>query len=167
MATAPAKDPSVTVKPARSGGLKRILLLVGVALVAAGGAGAAVYFLVPRPGVAHQAQAAPPAAAPTFFALDPFTVNLQSDDGAQHYLRIGLSLKLTDPHAQAQITEHMPELRSRILLLLTNKKPEELSTLEGKRMLAAELRGIITEPTDSGQPPARVDQVLFTDFVIQ
>jgi hypothetical protein len=69
--------------------------LVATALVSAGAVGAAVYFLASRPGAAHRAEAAPPAVAPIFFALEPFTVNLQSDDGAQHYLRIDLSLKLS------------------------------------------------------------------------
>jgi flagellar FliL protein len=167
MATIPAKEPVATVKPARAGLFKRLIPLVAIALVSAGAAGAAVYFLASRPGAAHRAEAAPPAVAPIFFALEPFTVNLQSDDGAQHYLRIGLSLKLADAQTQERLNEHMPELRSHVLLLLSNKKPEELSSLDGKRMLAAELRGVITEPTELGHPPARVDQVLFTDFVIQ
>lgn len=166
MATTPAKETVATVKPARLGGLKRLMPLAAVAVVSAVLAGGVVYFVAPRADIAHHAEA-PPAPEPTFFALDPFTVNLQSDDGAQHYLRLGLSLKLTDPQTQARLTAHMPQLRSRVLLLLSNKKPEELSSLEGKRMLAAELRGVITEPTETGQKPARVDEVLFTDFVIQ
>ena len=67
-------------------------------------------------------------------------MNLQSDDGAQHYLRVGLSLKLTDSKAQEQLTARMPEIRSRILLALSNKHPEELATPDGKRSLAKELR---------------------------
>ncbi len=102
-----------------------------------------------------------------FFPLDPLTVNLQSDDGAQHYLRVGLSLKLTDPKAQEQLTARMPEIRSRILLALSNKHPEELATPDGKRSLATELRELIEQPTQPGNQRAKVDDVLFTEFVVQ
>lgn len=104
---------------------------------------------------------------PVFFALDPLTVNLQSDDGIQHYLRVGLSLKLTDSKAQEYLTQHMPELRSRILLALSNKHPEQLATLEGKRALADELKTLIEQPTQPGNRSARIDDVLFTEFVVQ
>ncbi|MBN3728769.1 flagellar basal body-associated protein FliL [Burkholderia sp. Ac-20379] len=152
-----------------AGKFKRIILfaLIGIALAAAGGAGA--WFFLSK----HQASASnvpppppPPLATPVFFPLDSMTVNLQSDDGL-HYLRVGLTLKLTDPTAQEYLTQHMPEIRSRILLALSNKHPEDLASLEGKRALADELRTLIEQPTQPGNRSARVDAVLFTDFVVQ
>jgi flagellar FliL protein len=104
---------------------------------------------------------------PVFFALDSLTVNLNADDGEQHYLRLGLTLKLPDTKAQEELAGHMPEIRSRILLLLSNKTPDQLATVEGKQTLANELRAAITEPSDPGHPAAKVDAVLFTDFVVQ
>jgi flagellar FliL protein len=96
------------------------------------------------------------------------TVNLISDDDdSQHYLRIGLTLKIADDKMQARITEHMPELRSRILLDLSNKHPEDLSTVDGKRALADELKKVLDQPTDAGDPPLQIEDVLFTDFVVQ
>ncbi|MBU9269295.1 flagellar basal body-associated protein FliL [Burkholderia gladioli] len=150
-----------------TGKFKRIVLfaLIGLVIAAAGGA-AAWYFLLRHegPAVAH---AAPQSlATPVFFPLESMTVNLQSDDGL-HYLRIGLTLKLTDPTAQDYLTQHMPEIRSRILLALSNKHPEDLATLDGKRELADELRTLIEQPTQPGNRSARVDAVLFTDFVVQ
>ncbi|MGN4077510.1 flagellar basal body-associated FliL family protein, partial [Burkholderia gladioli] len=65
------------------------------------------------------------------------------------------------------LTQHMPEIRSRILLALSNKHPEDLATLDGKRQLADELRTLIEQPTQPGNRSARVDAVLFTDFVVQ
>jgi flagellar FliL protein len=104
---------------------------------------------------------------PVFLALDPLTVNLQSDDGIQHYLRVVLALKLTDPKAQERLTARLPEIRSRILLALSNKRPEDLATPDGKRAVAQELKGLIEQPTQPGNQRARVDEVLFTDFVVQ
>ncbi len=155
--------------PASPGPLKRIILIVLIAIIAAGAAGAGVWFFMSKraPATASAEAAPAPAPAPLFFPLESMTVNLQSDDGQQHFLRIGLTLKLTDAKTQQELTEHMPEVRSRILLALSNKHPDELAPLEGKRALAAELRTLIEQPTDKGAVPIHVQDVLFTEFVVQ
>ncbi|MFL9992949.1 flagellar FliL protein [Burkholderia sp. GAS332] len=157
--------------PASPGPLKRILLIVVIALLAAGAAGAGVWFYMsqrsPAPASAATASAPAPLAVPLFFPLESMTVNLQSDDGQQHFLRIGLTLKLNDPKTQQELSDHMPEVRSRILLALSNKHPEDLAPLEGKRALATELQTLIEQPTDKGAAPIHVQDVLFTEFVVQ
>ena len=161
-----------TVQPATPGPMKRIILIVLIALLAAGAAAAGTWFFMAHreaaPAPAQAAAAAPAAqAVPVFFPLEPMTVNLQSDDGQQHYLRIGLTLKLNDPKVQQQLTDHMPEVRSRVLLALSNKHPDDLAPLEGKRALATELRTLIEQPNDKGAAPISIDDVLFTEFVVQ
>jgi flagellar FliL protein len=158
-----------TVPPAAPGRLKRIILIVLIVLIAAGAAGGGTWFYLSRhaPAAAAHAAAPVPPALPVFFPLEPMTVNLLSDDGEQHYLRIGLTLKLADAKYQQTLTEHMPEVRSRLLLVLSNKHPEDLATLDGKRALANELKTLIEQPTDKGAPPIQVESVLFTDFVVQ
>ncbi|RKR43830.1 flagellar basal body-associated protein FliL [Paraburkholderia sp. BL17N1] len=154
--------------PASPGPMKRIILIVLIAIIAAGAAGAGVWFFMSkRAPTAASAEAAPPPPAPLFFPLESMTVNLQSDDGQQHFLRIGLTLKLADAKTQQELTDHMPEVRSRILLALSNKHPDELAPLEGKRALATELRTLIEQPTDKGAAPIHVQDVLFTEFVVQ
>ncbi|MFM0499156.1 flagellar basal body-associated protein FliL [Paraburkholderia caffeinilytica] len=168
MATTTANQQAV---PASPGPLKRIILIVLIAIIAAGAAGAGVWFYMskrgPVPAAAETASAPAPLAAPLFFPLESMTVNLQSDDGQQHFLRIGLTLKLNDPKTQQELSDHMPEVRSRILLALSNKHPEELAPLEGKRALATELQTLIEQPTDKGAAPIHVQDVLFTEFVVQ
>ena len=161
-----------TVQPATPGPMKRIILIVLIALIAAGAAAGGTWFFMAHreaaPAPAQAAAAAPAAqAVPVFFPLEPMTVNLQSDDGQQHYLRIGLTLKLNDPKVQQQLTDHMPEVRSRVLLALSNKHPDDLAPLEGKRALATELRTLIEQPNDKGAAPISIDDVLFTEFVVQ
>ena len=161
-----------TVQPAAPGPMKRIILIVLIALIAAGAAAGGTWFFMAHreaaPAPAQAAAAAPAAqAVPVFFPLEPMTVNLQSDDGQQHYLRIGLTLKLNDPKVQQQLTDHMPEVRSRVLLALSNKHPDDLAPLEGKRALATELKTLIEQPNDKGAAPISIDDVLFTEFVVQ
>jgi flagellar FliL protein len=147
--------------------MKRIILIVLIAIIAAGAAGAGVWFFMSKRAPAAASAEAPPPPAPLFFPLESMTVNLQSDDGQQHFLRIGLTLKLTDPKVQQELTVHMPELRSRILLALSNHHPDDLAPLDGKRALATELQTLIEQPTDKGAAPVHVQDVLFTEFVVQ
>jgi flagellar FliL protein len=166
MASTTAAQQTVDV-PAKKGKLKRIVLIVLIALVAAGAAAAGMYFFLLKNGIGNgKPTPPPPPPPPVFFALDPMTVNLLSDDG-QHYLRVGLSLKLADGKIQEALQQHMPEIRSRILLDLSNKHPEELETLDGKRALSKELKALIEKPTDASEPPVHVEEVLFTEFVVQ
>jgi flagellar FliL protein len=155
--------------PASPGPLKRIILIVLIAIIAAGAAGAGVWFFMSKraPAATSADAAPPPPATPLFFPLESMTVNLQSDDGQQHFLRVGLTLRLGDAATQQQLTDHMPEVRSHILLALSNKHPDELAPLEGKRALADELKTLIEQPTDKGAAPIHVQDVLFTEFVVQ
>ncbi|MEW9581104.1 flagellar basal body-associated protein FliL [Paraburkholderia sp. DGU8] len=166
MATTTAPQPAA---PASPGPFKRIIVIALIAIVAAGAAGAGVWFFMSKraPAAASVEVAPPPPAVPLFFPLESMTVNLQSDDGQQHFLRIGLTLKLGDARTQQELTEHMPEVRSHILLALSNKHPDQLAPLEGKRALADELKTLIEQPTDKGAAPINVRDVLFTEFVVQ
>ena len=170
MATTTANQ-QVAAPPRSPGLIKRIIVILLIALLAAAAAGGATWFLMSRreAASAHPAAnaTAAPSPVPVFFPIDPMTVNLQSDTGEQHYLRIGLTLKLDDPKTQEHLTEHMPEIRSRVLLALSNKHPEDLAPLEGKRALAKELATLIEQPTDAGAAPVHVEDVLFTEFVVQ
>ncbi|APR37283.1 flagellar basal body-associated protein FliL [Paraburkholderia sp. SOS3] len=170
MATTTA-NPQAAVPPRSPGLIKRSLMIALIALVAAALAGGGTWFYMSRHETAAAAQPAAqapkPSPVPVFFALEPMTVNLQSDDGEQHYLRIGLTLKLNDQQTQEHLTQHMPEIRSRVLLALSNKHPDELAPLDGKRALAKELAALIEQPTETGGAPVHVDDVLFTEFVVQ
>ncbi|WP_244814907.1 flagellar basal body-associated protein FliL [Caballeronia sp. Lep1P3] len=163
MATTTANQQPIV--PAKNGKLKRILIIaIGATALLGAGAGTA-YFVIGKTG--HGAAKPVPVPPPVFFPLDSLTVNLQADDGIMHYLRVGLTLKLKNEKAQAALTERMPEIRSRVLLLLSAKHPEELATIDGKRKLASELRTAVETAGSTVDQPAHVDEVLFTEFVVQ
>ncbi|KIG02797.1 flagellar basal body-associated protein FliL [Caballeronia concitans] len=161
MATTTANQQPIV--PAKSGKLKRILIIAIGAIVLLGAGAGGAYFLLGKSG--HASKPAPP--PPVFFPLDSLTVNLQADDGIMHYLRVGLTLKLKEEKAQAALTERMPEIRSRVLLILSAKHPEDLATIDGKRKLAAELRSAVESIASTPDHPVHVDDVLFTEFVVQ
>lgn len=136
----------------------RTMLIVVVAastvLLLAGG-GAAWFFL--RAGK-HEAPEAAGKAAPKpaekpkpalFVPLETFTVNLQQENG-EHYLQTTLTLKVADNTVEQSIKQQMPEIRSRLLLLLSSKRPSELASVEGKQALANQIAGEVNSVLNPG-----------------
>jgi flagellar protein FliL len=140
--------------PQKAGSKKGLLLGVVIAVVAlAIGIGAAWFFFGHK-GEEHSAQAkakAKSTAAPTFVTLEPFVVNLAGD--VQHFLQVGIDLRVADNSVSDQIKVHLPEIRNGVLLLLSSKKVEDLAGIEQKNRLREELREVVNKPLGI-QPPA-------------
>lgn len=107
------------------------------------------------------------APAPIFVGITPFTVNLQSEEYAQRLLYIGLSLKVADELTQELIVKHMPQVRSRLLMLLSSQNAEDLISPQGKLALSKEILALFDEPFSDPQPTLAVQNVLYTDFIVQ
>ncbi len=182
-------------KPKAKRKAKLLLIVASIAgLVILAGAGAVGYLLLSKKENADgTAEAAPHRPkTPVFVNLDPFTVNLQPEDGEQ-YLQTVATLRVLDNGVADSIKLYMPELRHRILLLLAGKKPSEISTPEGRESLSEEIRrqvnavlnaaggkpvktaavkpiGTATAkpaPTSGASPNDPVQSVLFTSFIVQ
>lgn len=147
----------------KSGGKKLTLIIASaVLLLGAGGGGAAWYMSRAQDGAQSQTRHEPP----VFVHLETFTVNLQSEHGDQH-LQTNLTLKMEDSSAADSIKLHMPEVRNRVLLLLSSKAASQISGVDGKKKLASELLEEIKQPSGESSPGHAVLSVLFTSFVIQ
>lgn len=141
-----------------------LITLVVVALAALGVAG---YVVLNAPGVRPAAAApAPVPPKPIFLTVEPMTVNLQSE-GRARFLHVGMALKVADEATRARVTQYMPELRSRILLLLSNRQPEALLASEDKARLAEEIRTELNRPLAANLPPLGITSVSFNTFVVQ
>ena len=136
---APAsKEEAPAVAPPKS--KKKLIISIIVLLLAAGG-GAGWYFTQGKaPEGEHAAEKkAEPVHEPKFVPMgENFTVNLQREEGDQ-YLQAGITLKILQPELEEKIKKTMPEIRSKLLFLLSSKYPSELQTAEGKNKLVAEI----------------------------
>lgn len=155
--------------PAGSKKLVMILCLVGV-LAAAGGGGA--WFMLKDKGGAEEApskqhkRAAPRGGPPVYVTIEPFTVNLQPENGEQ-YLQLAFTLQVSGLEEVETIKSNMPKVRSRLLLLLSSKKASDINTPEGKQQLSAEIMEQVRSPFEDRGPQQDVLEVLFTSFIIQ
>jgi flagellar FliL protein len=159
--TLPAKTPTTSRKPT----LKFILLLAGLTALAAAAAAGATWYLSSQ----RHADAGPVAvlpAAPIFVAVEPVTVNLQPN-GRARFLHAGVTLKLPDAKAQALVTEYLPEVRSRVLTVMSNRSSDALITPEDKAKLAAEIMESLNQPLVANLPSLKISSVMFTTFMLQ
>lgn len=104
---------------------------------------------------------------PIYLKIAPFTVNIKSDDRRPRLLYSGISFKLADKESEKFLNEHMTEIRSRLLMLVADCKAEVLVTPEGKADLTNRINEMLKLPFSDPQPEIVVNEVLFTDFIVQ
>ncbi len=154
-----------------TGGSSKLLwLMIILVLLSTAAAGVAIYLVMnDRDGSVQgnlQGQQLQ-RQAPIFVKIDPFTVNLADDNFGSRLLYLGLSLKVGDKETQDILQEHMPQVRSRLLMLLSGKQAAELTSPDGKRRLGEEITAVISDPLTQPQPPLDIRDVLFTEFIVQ
>lgn len=119
---------------------KMLFIIIGVVVLAIAG-GAGWYFTKGNAPEGEHAEEvkAEPLHEPKYIMLgENFTVNLLHEDGDQ-YLQAGITLKILDPSLEEKIKARMPEIKSKLLFLLSNKYPSELQTAAGKQKLVSDI----------------------------
>ena len=150
---------------------KRKLILIGAAgLLLLLGAGAiATYFLTRHsPAEATMtADAAPPIPATppqvTFYDVPEILVNIQTADGTQAYLKLGLSLELDADTEKAGIQVLMPRLVDQFQSYLRELRLEDLKGSAGIARIKEELLRRVNVVA----APYRVRDVLLKEMIVQ
>lgn len=167
--------------PKKGGKLKTILIAAGGGmLLLLAGAGIS-YFLL-KAQIAAMVQAAPPAATSdaasdaataggepktetfigSLFALDPMVVNLEQSKG-KRYLKVKMSFELNKEAVQEEIKARLPQLRDAILLMLSSKTFDDVSTVEGKLAL----RDAILTRVNGLLTTGFIQRIYFEEFIVQ
>jgi len=164
-----------------AGGKKKIIVLAVMALVlvalSVGGTLTALKFLGPEQTPVAEAatptdgaaveEAAPVRKSAIYYPLKPpIIVNFQAR-GRQRFLQAELTLMARDNDVVEAVELHMPMIRNALVLLFGGQVYEELQTAEGKEILRQEalssVQGLLQQ--EIGKPG--IEQVLFTNFVMQ
>ncbi len=114
---------------------------------------------------------APPAApvavpAPIFVPIEPFTVTLQNPD-TERIMHVGLTLRVSDEQTRTRLEKYMPEVRSRILMVLSSQSPTAVQTQQGKTDMANAIKQAVNRPFSPMPDGQYVTDVLYTAFVVQ
>lgn len=145
----------------------KLIIILIVILALGGGIGGAWYYMQSQIEEHEGDEPEIPKKKPTtFIELDIFTVNLQPEEN-NSYLQVGLTVKAHETEVIDVIDDQMPEIRNRILLLLSSKEAAEISTIIGKQQLSTDITNEIKHVFDSEEMRNDIVGVLFTSFVIQ
>lgn len=166
------EDEAGTEAPA-GGGKKKLILLVLLALLLVGGSVGGTIF-------ALQMMSPPPEAAPVteavveevkkaaiYYPIKPAIIVNFGYKGRQRYAQVDVTLLIRDESVIAAIELHSPLIANALVLTIGGQMYNELQTAEGKELLRQqclqEIQKILEKET--GKPG--VEQVLFTNFVMQ
>jgi flagellar FliL protein len=134
-------------------------------------------FMTGKLGADHAATAAtgpdgPPLApeakvVAAYLLLEPvFIVNI--DDGfATRFLQVEINLMYRELSVADRATQSMPHIRNNILLLLSAKTREAISTPEGRLALQVEILKSINDVLVADTGRGGVEAVYFTKLVVQ
>lgn len=167
-----AEKKAEAASPAK--GNKKTILFAAIALVLVAGAAAGGYLAgrsatpATPPASSPAATAAAAAAGAGATAVGPM-VNIESfvinilEEKETRYLKAAVTLELDNLFAADEVKLRMPQIRDAILLLVGNKTFGEVRDLQGKLQLRAEMLDKINSLLQAG----KVQQIYFTDFVVQ
>lgn len=159
----------------KKGGKKKLIIIIVAALLVLGGGGAAAYFFLfsdddasaEAEGDAPSEEMVQTEGPAIYLELEqPFVVDFMVS-GRQRYLQLSMTLKSRDPDQVDAVKIHMPLIRNSLVLLFSSQSFDELQTIAGKQALKAAsaeaINNILIQETGLGG----IEDVLFTNFVMQ
>ncbi|CAK9890531.1 MULTISPECIES: flagellar basal body-associated protein FliL [Pseudomonas] len=155
--------------PAATGKLKLILLLVLALLLAIGLSVGATWFFLhkseDKPAVDPALANLKPAAI--YEPLAPaFVVNF-NQNGRQRYMQVSITMQGRDQAALDALKVHMPVIRNNLVMLFSGQGFDTLSSPVGQEMLRQKATASVQEVAQKEVGKPVVDQLLFTNFVLQ
>ncbi|MFN0040435.1 MAG: flagellar basal body-associated FliL family protein [Burkholderiales bacterium] len=123
---------------------RKLFAGIGVLVLALGGGGA-WFLLSDKPldkeaeELAKEVENAKAELAQVFLPLDAFVVNLQPA-GSEQYLQTEITVRLADQEMADLAKKRMPDIRNRVLMLLSTRTAQALITPHGKAAVADAIR---------------------------
>jgi len=99
---------------------------------------------------------------PALVPLAPFLVNLSGDQG-QRYLRLVVQVETRGELSKDALDKHLPEVRNRLIFLLSSKTFADIGSTQGKYDLQAEITKNVNEMLDG----PFIKKTYFTEFIVQ
>ena len=173
---------SGTDEEASGGGKKKLILLIIIALllvaISAGGTFVAITMLGEKPqpaegeegegGSASVVEDDKKSAGPAiYFPIKPPIIVNYAVKGRQRYAQVEVTLMTREEDVIAAIELHAPMITNALVLLIGGQSYVEIQTAEGKELLRQKCLQKIQELLQKEIDKPGVENVLFTNFVMQ
>ena len=196
MAKAPAKPPveepeeiTEETKPKLTAEKKKLIVLVGIGVVllllSVGGTFAVIKMMkghkaeTPKEGAATEAadgaakeeagkEGASSGKEPViYFPLEPAFLTNFVVNGRPRYLQMSITLMSHDKGTIEAVQKHMPLIRNRLVMLLSGEQFDMLRVRAGREALQLKLTDAVKEVLTKETGKADIENLLFTNFVMQ
>lgn len=161
---------AVVKDPATKGKLKLIIAIVVAVLLAIGlSVGATWYFMhsaASKPAVV--AETAPAGKQPAVFEpMAPAFVANYNQNGRQRYMQVSITLQGRSQADLDALKVHMPVIRNNLVMLFSGQDFATLATPVGQEMLRQKATASVQEVAQKELGKVVIEQLLFTNFVLQ
>ncbi|SDH42917.1 flagellar FliL protein [Pseudomonas flavescens] len=170
---APPAAPAAEAASKPPGKLKLIIVIVLALLLAVGLSVGGTWFFLSKDAAkqeaAHeQAENAAPVKQPAIYEeLTPaFVVNF-TQNGRARYMQVSVALMTRDQAGLDALKVNMPVLRNNLVMLFSSQDFATLITPVGKEMLRQQATASVQQLAEKETGKVTVEQVLFTNLVLQ
>ncbi|POF41864.1 flagellar basal body-associated protein FliL [Pseudomonas laurylsulfativorans] len=166
-----AKSDAAVKDPATKGKLKLIILIVVALLLAIGvSVGATWYFMhsAQSKPAAAVAQTAPVGKQPAIFeSMAPAFVANYNQNGRQRYMQVSVTMLARNQVDLDALKVHMPVIRNNLVMLFSGQDFATLASPVGQEMLRQKATASVQEVAQKELGKVVIEQLLFTNFVLQ
>jgi len=165
-----AKSDAAVKDPATKGKLKLIILIVVALLLAIGlSVGATWYFMhsaQSKPAV--EVQGTPLGKQPAVFEpMAPAFVANYTQNGRQRYMQVSITMLARNQADLDALKVHMPVIRNNLVMLFSGQDFATLASPVGQEMLRQKATASVQEVAQKELGKVVIEQLLFTNFVLQ
>lgn len=152
---------------------KLIIIIAIVVLLSIGLSIGATIFFLGGSGESEQAAATPaepaePVKQPAvYLELKPAFVITYNVEGRQRYMQAHVSVMSRSQSVLSTLELHMPLIRNRVIMMFSGQDFNQLQSHEGKEQLREKTLGLINGILEKEGNGELIEQVLFTNFVMQ
>ncbi|MDE1461481.1 flagellar basal body-associated FliL family protein [Spartinivicinus poritis] len=153
-----------------AGGNKKLIVFIVIALLLIGiSIGVTIFLMMGGDEESTETeQPTEPVKQPAVYqSLDPPFVIDFNVSGRQRFLQVNLTVMGRDAEALEGLKKHMPLIRNNLVLLIGGFEYQSLQTEEGKEKLRESITKSIQEVLEKEIGKPGIEQVLFTNFVMQ
>ena len=97
----------------------------------------------------------------------PIIVNVQTDSKRARFLQVRIVIQVEGEDAAEEIKYHSAPLRNDLIMLLSNRKADELIPADGREKLRAEALDRVRKTMAAIDKKLKIDDLLFTGYVVQ
>ncbi|MDR6913966.1 flagellar FliL protein [Pseudomonas sp. 3296] len=164
-----AKSETVVKDPATKGKIKLIVLIVVALLLAIGMSVGATWFFMhsaqSKPAVVETAMVGKQPAI--FEPMAPAFVANYNQNGRQRYMQVSITMQGRNQADLDALKVHMPVIRNNLVMLFSGQDFTALATPVGQEMLRQKATASVQEVAQKELGKVVIEQLLFTNFVLQ